>query len=776
MKELELQSFLYHFCTNKRQNKKYCFILGAGASKQSGIPTGAELVKEWLTQLNERDGKEKTDQWMKDENISPDDPAKDYSKIYKNRFYIDPLEGFAFLEKIMDNVEPSCGYSVLAHILETQPHNIVITTNFDSLTEDALFIYTRKKPLVVGHEALADFVDLFVTRPVIVKVHRDLLFAPKSNPEDTSALSTTFSKKLANIFKYYTPLVIGYGGNDGSLMDYLNSLDTIEGGIFWFYRKDGGLNDHIKSLIEKFDGYAIPITGFDEMMIQLGNKLGYSRMDKIITETAEQRAQKYREQFEKASQSEKTDNITQEAFSEIVERGEKDWLYYEVMARNEKDTNKRDKIYNDAILALPASYQLLGNYAVFLKNTLKDDDKAEKYYIKALERNPDYDMALGNYANFLRYRRKDDDKAEEYYIRAIKANPKNANSLGNYASFLYYIRKDYDKAEEYFTKAIEADSKRANNLGNYATFLYDIRKNYDKAEELYKKVIEINPKYAKALGNYATFLSDIRKDYDKAEEYHTKAIEADSKYAINLGRYALFLSNIRKDYDKAEECHTKAIEADPKDANILGNYAIFLYDIRKDYDKAEEYYTKAVEADPKNADILGNYAYFLYDNRKDYDKAEEYYVKAIEADSKNVNVLGSYAYFLYDNRKNYNKAEEYYTKAIEADSKNANNLGNYAKLLITTTKEKEAKDYIEKAFEANKDKQKDALELELWFYCYAIFWNEYPQAKEKIQELLNNGIKSPGWNLKEIVRIAKEKNHLEPELVEKFAKEISGIE
>jgi len=51
MKKISLQTFLYHFSNNHRKDKKYCFILGAGASKQSGIPTGAELVKEWMNQL-----------------------------------------------------------------------------------------------------------------------------------------------------------------------------------------------------------------------------------------------------------------------------------------------------------------------------------------------------------------------------------------------------------------------------------------------------------------------------------------------------------------------------------------------------------------------------------------------------------------------------------------------------------------------------------------------------------------------------------------------------
>ncbi len=159
MKEITLKTFLYHFCNNIREDKKFCFILGSGASKPSGIPTGGELTQKWMDELAEMYDSKDLDSWKAEEGISMDDPAKDYSKIFDKRFELDKKEGFAFLEQVMDGKEPSCGYSILAQILEAKQHKIVITTNFDSLTEDALFIYTHKKPLVVGYEALAHYIN-----------------------------------------------------------------------------------------------------------------------------------------------------------------------------------------------------------------------------------------------------------------------------------------------------------------------------------------------------------------------------------------------------------------------------------------------------------------------------------------------------------------------------------------------------------------------------------------------------------------------------------------
>ena len=54
-------------------------------------------------------------------------------------------------------------------------NNLVITTNFDSLVEDALFMYTSSKPLVINHELLADYAgDPNISRPIIAKVHRGI--------------------------------------------------------------------------------------------------------------------------------------------------------------------------------------------------------------------------------------------------------------------------------------------------------------------------------------------------------------------------------------------------------------------------------------------------------------------------------------------------------------------------------------------------------------------------------------------------------------------------
>ena len=103
------------------------------------------------------------------------------------------------------------------------------------------------------------------------------------------------------------------------------------------------------------------------------------------------------------------------------------------------------------------------------------------------------------------------------------------------------------------------------------------------------------------------------------------------------------------------------------------------------------------------------------------------------------------------------------------------NFGNYSVLLIILRKFEEAKGNIIKSFELNhKNILREDLELELWFYCYAIFYNEYPEAEEKMKTLLDKGVNSPYWDLSGVLDAAKEKSHTDYDKLKKYAELISG--
>ena len=812
--------------SGESKGTKFCFLIGAGASMSSGIPSGADLARKWIREIEEDCGKDDFAKWKNKVGISEDNVGEFYPQIYEKRFGHIPESGYDCIRHYMEGKEPSLGYLILANIMVREKHNVVITTNFDNLLEDAIRTYTKEKPFIAGHEALADYVPKRSDRPIILKLHRDLFLQPFSDQLNTDILQAAWESILGKFLSDYHLIVLGYGGNDGSLMNYLLKLKNRKP-IYWCVRNAdkatskslwNTLSPKAKRLL-KNDGYLVPIDDFDRFMYDCYAALGYKFLEGIekiekpksiheILKPNYARIESIQTQLRQLSQTE--EELSKESFQSIKSFLPDSWMWI-LQANQEKDIDKKDKIYREGIERYPQDADLLGDYADFLCDICHDYDRAEAYYKRALEADPNHANTLGNYALFLKDVRHAYDQAEAYYKRALAADPNHANNLGNYANFLYNIRCDYDQAETYYKKALEADPNHANTLGNYALFLKNIRHTYDQAEAYYKRALEADPKNANALGNYASFLHtirhaydqaeayykralevdpnhantfgnyanflcNIRHAYDQAEVYYKRALEADPNHANTLGNYAVFLKDIRHAYDQAESYYKRALEADPKNAVTLGNYAVFLNDIRHDYDQAESYYKRALEADPKNAVTLGNYAVFLNDIRHDYDQAERYYKRALEADPKNANTLGNYAVFLKNIRHDYDQAETYYKRALEVDPKSANKLGNYAHFLITCRGDlKRADSLIQQAFEnADNDEETKPLQAKLWFYRYAHYYEEWgAEAEKELAALLNAGAKSIGWNLATDIELARKNRHPHIEQVEAFAKALT---
>ncbi len=609
------------------ENRKFCFVLGAGASYTSGIPTGGQLAKKWFAEIEERYSPRELEEWIKEEKIEKDQIAAHYGAIYRKRFESDKTSGYEFLVQAMRTAKPTFGHMVLAQILTKAPGNCVLTTNFDNLIESSIYQYTNRTPLVCGHESLSGYARPSKIHPLIVKIHRDLLLSPKSDPDEISALDHGWKGPLDNIFSSHIPIVIGYGGNDGSLMNYFEKMN-LPSNFFWCGHKGSKPTTRIEHLVEKMNGSYIEIDGFDEMMHEL---LWVFDEIKPIKEELES-ITKSRIEAMNTQLNKIIENSTLTQSDEGKSQKELSAFEYAAKAENEPDFEKRKAIY-----------------------------------LEALEKFPDTPWLWNDFTYFLQFTKKDFDNLEDYYLQALLVDPENGNNNGNYAIFLKDIKKDFDKAEKYYLKAISIESEDADFNGNYAIFLSDTKKDFDKAEKYYLKAISIEPEDADFNGNYAVFLEGIRKDFDKAEKYYLKALSIEPEDADFNGNYASFLADIKKDFDKAEKHFLKALSIEPEDADFNGNYANFLADIRKDFDKAEKHFLKALSIEPENANFNGNYAISLKDSKKGLDKAEKYYLKALSIESEDADFNGNYASLLFIFNRT-DEATKYLEKAFELNN------------------------------------------------------------------------------------------------------------
>jgi tetratricopeptide (TPR) repeat protein len=535
-KEWTLQGFVEHFDRVHRTmlDHKFVWILGAGASLASGIPLGSELVDRWLNELHVREdgGNTPLEDWATAENLGIDgfkyeDRASFYPKVYERRFQQYPEEGYAYLEDVMADADPSPGYSILAAALAGDPperpprHNAVVTTNFDNLVADALAIYTDTFPFVCGHESLTPFVRVAMRRPLVCKIHRDLLLAPQNDRRSLHRLDDAWGMALRALFKHYTPLFIGYGGNDDTLMDLLEWLPPgdIKGRMIWCYYEGGEPSQRIVNVVADHQGILVPVPDFDLLMVLLGEKMGIGLLDEEIGRRADARTEQYRDRIQRLDTVGHPE-VT-EALAATLERSG-GWWVWEQKARHETVQERREVVYRQGIQHCPDSAPLHGNFASFMTDVRGDHDEAERLYRKALE-----------------------------------LDPKLVNTTGNFAVFMTDVRGDHDEAERLFRKALELDPKQANITGNFALFLTDVRGDHDEAERLFRKALELDPKHVNHTGNYAELLLL----QGRPEEATAKLREASSlnvgqknELAAGLSLYAAILAGVTmKDHTPALE-------------------------------------------------------------------------------------------------------------------------------------------------------------------------------------------------------------------------------
>lgn len=576
-------------------NRKICFIIGAGASVTSGISAGYKLVEKWLNRLREFDDNPGFNElelkdWATAENLgikgfSYDKAAEFYPQIFEKCFAHDADQGYHDLEEEMRGKEPHIGYILLARIMEKTRHRIVVTTNFDNLVSDAISIYTGSHYLICGHESLTGFVRPSIRRPLIAKIHRDLLMNPINDPEGTDVLPNEWKDALRRVLSDYTPVVLGYGGNDGSLMGFLSSLKTSEvnGGIYWCYMKDTKPGEHIVELVKNLNGRLIAINGFDEFMISFAERLFGEQVLPEFHKQLQEKSDSRIEQFRKVAE-EGTDSFVKKVEKDVSLSNEvadkDDWWSWELAIRRTKELDKKEELYREAIEHLPDSADLYGSFAMFFHVNKKNIDEAEALYKKALELNPGHGLNTGNFALFAESVLKKYDDAEALYKRAIELEPGDANTVGNYAYFKEGIRKEYDEAERLYQRALQLDSNRVNAVINYAYFKENIRKEYDEAEKFYRHALDIAPDDANTCSNFAIFLYYIRKDYKQAEQFYQRSLAlGPNNPDINMN-YAEHLLVLGK-YDESKKYCEKAIGLRQEgDVSIVGDHYLLAVGIK----------------------------------------------------------------------------------------------------------------------------------------------------------------------------------------------------
>ena len=540
LQELSKSGFVKEFqqAIGGRHPRKFCFVLGAGASVSSNIRSGQRLVWVWDAELRDRYG-EAYLKWKAEEQIEDAHLAEHYSKLYEKRFPI-PVDGYDFMEGEMEKASPSAGYAALAYLLCKQELgcNIVLTTNFDRLAEDVVNRQQHMFPLVIGHEALAHYIVADAKRPIVIKIHRDLLMDPKSRTKEIDKLDERWRTHLETVFSNYHPVFIGYAGNDNSLMDYLieNSKKVQSGAWklpYWtLYEKDT-LQGKAKRFMEAAGGYVIRDCDFDALMIRLADAAGY-RLGPVedYIRGAQEEHRRIKEKIEAVLKPEQETRGSSGTSEEASPQGAGG------------DGQKKPKATADA--AREAQEAQEAEHLSGAIGRIVGDEDAES-------RDARYRQAV------LARNRGDYGKAEGLLRQLTAEEPENAKYRYSYGVTLHMMKR-YEEARAEKQRAVELEPENAyyhNQLGVTLSMM----ERYEEARVELQLAVDLEPENAFYRNELGITLQKMKR-YEEARAEHQRAVELEPGNAFYRNELGITLQKMKR-YEEAQAETEQAIALEP---------------------------------------------------------------------------------------------------------------------------------------------------------------------------------------------------------------------
>ncbi|MDW2007886.1 SIR2 family protein [Vibrio sp. 431] len=306
--KIKSESELIFFIKNRISDRipNYSLLLGSGCSVTSDIGTGLDLVEQWkkeyfnLVFLDQDYSENKLKEhlttqtsWYKE--------CNEYSSFFEKIYHL-PVQRRKFIQSQVDGKIPSIGYAYLVSLCDknNKYFDTIYTTNFDDLINDSFYQFGQDRPILCAHDSSVKSLSTHTERPKIIKLHGDYLYDDiKSTNNETVTLDKNTEAKFREFSKDFGLIVLGYAGNDDSVMNCIGNLledseaDYFENGIYWCVRKNDKISDKLKILLNKSDKvFLVEIEGFDEFMakvnttvkndISILNEFNETKKDKII--------------------------------------------------------------------------------------------------------------------------------------------------------------------------------------------------------------------------------------------------------------------------------------------------------------------------------------------------------------------------------------------------------------------------------------------------------------------------------------------------------------
>lgn len=682
-KERSISDLIRFIDTKTDHNPNYSILLGAGCSITSDIKSGSKLIELWKKEIylqendiNENQYQNKTaDEYFT--NKMWFDSRNPYSSLFEKRYDL-PRQRRMFIEQEVRDKTPSIGYAYLIKLVENNYFKTLFTTNFDDLLNEAFYQYSSERPIICAHDSSIGSITVSSKRPKIIKVHGDYLFDDiKSTLRETESLEENIKNKFIEFSKDYGLIIVGYGGNDRSIMDVLTYLlkneDYFKNGIYWCLREDSEISEDLRKLLWKDRVYYVKIDGFDELMSHLNAKLNKSTLpidssffnekkDEIISKITSNKYLKDTkckyiiDDFKKLNETNRKDIIS--TFFKYIEENN-----YEI--ENNQDTFTKKNSGLDVLSSKQRQELRTINEEIFSNNyasiedlinkNINDSEKNSKFYFETLEVKAKYLDKIGKkekslvcyqeltelipteYKHHLKllYLLNNYTEKIETIDKAINANPQN---------FKLYFEKakiQYDEYTEridkdYLDFSLESIIKNLNDsincLPTYSNPAY-----YLKIEVLTEKIKDKNA-LASQINEILTFL-------EKQDMYYPSFVNAKRKYLTLIKKdpkeiieyiKSVINKTTKKSYFKGLEFHLLDELSKLKDPNPLKERLEYIentYEVDIDFKEIKaKYLLKKFDELDKSISTLESiknkesstyetlFTFYLY--AKEFDKAQ----------------------------------------------------------------------------------------------------------------------------------------------------------
>jgi tetratricopeptide (TPR) repeat protein len=627
--------------------REFALFLGAGCSVTSGIMAAEGMIRQWKPQFcrSRRVSEAEMEEWLARQSNA-------YSALFEALFD-DQRQRQQFLQPLIEAGNPGWGYLYLATMIAQKDRfNVIFTTNFDDLVNDALTEFANYNPVVCAADSQVRSISVMTDRAKVIKLHGDYLFEQLKNTEkELSRLDPNMEEKFRQFASVCGLVVLGYSGCDRSIMDVLGALLAEEGsfprGVWWGVRRaDAALSGQVAELARKHPGrfHLFLVDGFDEFMADLHAAVDCDLPAQISDPFAAHRVS-MQKLLEKAPKGD--GNLPAHAYilrhSAVLEKAlgspmakasgvDELALLQAQLALGRRDHGNAVKFAEDYLRSHPASADALTTLgdALELQAEMLSEPKlkarAEKCWVEAIEADAGYLAPRQRLIRFYRFSHRFPEAIEQAEIVAVAAP---ADRMTRYNLAHLYMACGRLKEAQTALDALLAGSPDDAELHEMRAGVLQQRGWIPEAIDAYRKAVALMPGNARLHFQYANALAMVG-EFDAAGNEFQQAIhlepgnlafrfqiatfywgmqkpilalphveeaarlEPDSREALGwLGQIHMGLGDPAKAWAATE----KALAITPDDTRLLINAGMILANLNR-FPEAEMHLRKACAKNP----------------------------------------------------------------------------------------------------------------------------------------------------------------------------------